>query len=80
MGETESLNTLFVLIQTIDLCLDLKKKECVDLTCTMTSWYLLDLQLLATKETKRTYELKGNNCIEKQKSHLTYYVTSALCY
>ena len=27
MGETESLNTLFVLIQTIDLCLDLKKKK-----------------------------------------------------
>jgi len=27
MGETESLNTLFVLIQTIDLCLDLKKKR-----------------------------------------------------
>lgn len=41
---------------------------------------ILDLQLLANKETKRTYELKGNNCIEKQKSHLTYYVTSALCY
>ena len=37
MGETESLNTQFVLIQTIELSLDLKKKECVDLICTMTS-------------------------------------------
>ena len=27
MGETESLNTQFVLIQTIELCLDLKKKR-----------------------------------------------------
>ena len=40
MGETESLHMQFVLIQTIELCLDLKKKECVDLICTMTSWYM----------------------------------------
>lgn len=88
MGETESLNTQFVLIQTIELCLDLKKKNVLTW---LAQWLLdiwiqghrhqiLDLQLLANKETKRTYELKGNNCIEKQKSHLTYYVTSALCY